>query len=82
MAKATLEIPAKKKDIVTIIVNSRDNGKIYEKDGIVYYECKISDGYFSCMRIDLTRAFGKGNEPKTIEEFNKLYPQFMKYVDD
>jgi len=73
MAKATLEVPVKKRDIITIIVNSRDNGKIYEKDSTVYYECKISDEYFSCMRINLTRAFGKGNEPKTIDDFKFRY---------
>lgn len=63
----------KKKDTMTLELH-RDGEEIFEKDGVVYYRCGIKEPYFDSMLIDLTRMFGKGNEPKTVEEFHAVYP--------
>lgn len=44
--------------------------RVYEQDGVWFYE----DGIHNLI-INLTLAFGKGKEPRTIGEFLKVYPK-------
>ena len=52
----------------------KDNERIYEDYGSFFYEDSKSD-----MVVNLTLLFGKGNEPKTIEEFKNMLPKIEPY---
>lgn len=57
----------------TIIVNESSNAvwyyTIYVYEGVTYDNVKILPQIF-----DLTTMFGSGNEPSTVEEFEKMFP--------
>ena len=57
----------------TIIVNESSNAvwyyTIYVYNGVTYDNVKLQPQIF-----DLTAMFGSGNEPSTVEEFEKMFP--------
>lgn len=69
----------KNPDVTTFELYRKGEPRIFEKDGEMFYEQNTFD--FTSIVINLTRSFGKGNEPKTIEEFNKHFPRAM-YIND
>lgn len=58
---------------VTIITNESSNEKwyytLYVYEGVTYDNVKLQPQIF-----DLTAMFGSGNEPSTVEEFEKMFP--------
>lgn len=55
-------------------LHAQGNPRIYEKDGEWFYEQSVADQPFKALLINLTLLYGKGNEPKTVEEFRKCFP--------
>lgn len=48
--------------------------RIFEDRGFVFYE----DGVHN-MKFNLTLIYGKGNEPKTAEEVESMFPDMLDY---
>lgn len=54
------------------------NAQWYNKDYGLYVVSSgvnVGEYYFSYMLFDLTKMFGAGNEPSTVEEFEAMFPE-------
>lgn len=49
-------------------------GKIIEENGEKFY-VRVDDNGVTGLKVNLTKAFGEGHEPRTEREFDKFFPR-------